>query len=416
VDSRASEQVADLVADGVAERIFDEAGDWVAITSPARLRWLAEYRPDIVAKTRGLGLLSDWIIHRLSGATVTEPSCGSSSGMFDLAARTWSTRIVELCGLSPDVLPPVVPCGSLVGTVSRHAADETGLVMGTPVAAGVADTQGGLLGTGTRVGEVTIVGGTFWQNTMVVSRPVIDPQRRLRTLCHVVPGQWMIEGICFYAGLSMRWLRDAICAFEVATARDEGVDPYLVMEKIARVVPASRDGVIAVLSNVMDAKRWVHAAPSFLQFDIADPARSGRGAMVRAVQEAAAFASRAHCDLVSEIVGLPIEIVVFTGGAGKGALWPQIVSDVLGVPVQVPSVTESSALGAAICAGVAIGWYDSLVEPLPNLRDRQRIFEPDPATVAIYEDSYGRWRDVYARMENLTETVGLKPLWRAAGT
>ncbi len=115
--------------------------------------------------------------------------------------------------------------------------------------------------------------------------------------------------------------------------------------------------MIAILSNVMNAKRWAHASPSFLQFDIGDPVASGRGACVRAIEEAAAYVARGHRDIITGLTGLPFGEVVFTGGAGRGQLWPQIMADVLGVPVHIPAVTESSALGAAICAGVGAGVY-----------------------------------------------------------
>ena len=93
-------------------------------------------------------MLSDWILYRLSGAQVTEPSCGSSSGMFTLAQRTWSASIPALCGLPADVLPPVVDPGTVVGHVTPAAAEQTGLRAGTPVVAGGGDTQLGLLGAG----------------------------------------------------------------------------------------------------------------------------------------------------------------------------------------------------------------------------------------------------------------------------
>ena len=150
VDSRAAAEATELIAEGAAERIYAVGGDWVAITSPARLRWLARHRPDILGAARGLGLLSDWIATRLSGELATEPSCGSSSGMFSLADRTWSAEIAKICGIDPAVLPPVRDPGTVIGVVSRRAAEETGLRAGTPVVAGGADTQLGLLGAGVR--------------------------------------------------------------------------------------------------------------------------------------------------------------------------------------------------------------------------------------------------------------------------
>ena len=134
-------------------------------------------------------MLSDWIVYRLTGQHVTEPSCGSSSGMFALADRRWSPSITALCGLPAEVLPPVVDPGTVVGEVSAAAAEATGLRAGTAVVAGGADTQLGLLGAGAERDEYTVVGGTFWQNTVLLGEPLIDPEARLRTLCHVTPGR-----------------------------------------------------------------------------------------------------------------------------------------------------------------------------------------------------------------------------------
>jgi autoinducer-2 kinase len=410
VDSRSGAEAAELVRDGSADKIYAEAGDWVSITSPARLRWLARHRPAILDATASMGMLSDWILYRLSGSHVTEPSCGSSSGLFRVAGRSWSLDITERFGLPAAALPPVVDPGTVVGQVTAAAAELTGLSEGTPVVAGGADTQLGLLGAGIGQGEYTAVAGTFWQNTVLLPEPLIDPEIRLRTLCHVLPGEWMLEGIGFYCGMAMRWFRDAFCDAESALAAERGVDPYLVMEEAAAKAPAG--GVVAILSNVMNARRWVHASPSFLGLDLGDT--GGRGACVRAIQEAAAYVTRAHRDIITGLTGLEFSEMVFTGGAAKGRLWPRIMADVLGVPVHVPAVTESSALGAAICAGVGAGTYASLLEPRDSLRAYAATYEPGETT--DYDEHYHAWREIYRRMLDITEDGLLRPLWRAAGT
>ena len=87
----------------------------------------------------------------------------------------------------------------------------------------------------------------------------------------------------------------------------------------------------------------------------------------------------------------------------------------LGLPVSVPAVTESSALGAALCAGKGAGLYTSLTELEGELRKRVATFEPDQAAVAAYADSYAGWQRIYRRMLDLSEDGLLNPLWRAAG-
>jgi autoinducer 2 (AI-2) kinase len=416
VDSRAGAQALELVRNGKAREIFERGGDWVAITSPARFLWIRENEPQTFEATAHIGMLSDWLLYRLTGCFVTDPSSGSSSDLFDLRTRTWSPESLDLVGLSPDVVPPVVESGTVIGTLTGPAAEATGLAPDTPVVVGGADTQLGLVGIGViQPNQVTLVGGSFWQLTVVTDEPLIDPQARVRTLCHTVPGQWMTEGIGFYTGISMRWLRDAFCEVEVAEAARRGVDPYVVMEEAAARVPVGSNGVVAIFSNVMDVKRWVQASPSFLQFDVDRPAESGRVACIRALEEQAAYGTRGHLAIIEELTGRAYDEIVFTGGAAKGLLWPQIVADVLGVAVKVPAVKESTALGAALYAGIGAGLYRDLEEAAGQIVRFERRFEPNPEAVAAYDGHFDRWSRLYPRMLDLSEDGLLRPMWWPAG-
>src|ERR1700722_8324372 len=250
VDSRAAGEARLMVEDGTAEKIYFEGGDWVSITAPPRFLWIRRNRPDIFRKIAHMGMLSDWILYRLSGRFVTDPSVGSSSAMFDLRRRRWSPAIAELCGLDVGIFPEVVESGNEVGEVSLRAAQETGLAPGTPVVSGGADTQMGLVGIGAGGPDrITVVGGSFRPTTRLMDRPTIDPKIRLRTLCHAFPGQWMMEGIGFYCGLTMRWFRDAFCQSEKEEAKRRGRDAYAIMEDLATAVPPGSNGILGIFSN-----------------------------------------------------------------------------------------------------------------------------------------------------------------------
>jgi autoinducer-2 kinase len=337
--------------------------------------------------------------------------------MFDLARRDWSDRILNICGLERKIVPPVVEPGTVIGGVTAQAAADTGLAEGTPVVVGGADTQLALLGIGgSQPGRFTIVGGTFWQTTMLIDEPLIDPFARLRTLCHVTPGLWMMEGIGFYCGLVMRWFRDAFCELEQAQARDEGQDVYTIMERKAAAVPPGSNGVVGLFSNVMQASRWVHTSPGFLGFDVANPGRAGRVECLRAIEESAAYVSLAHVRIIEELTRAPVTEAVLTGGAAKGQLWPQIVANTLGVPVHIPVVEESTALGAAICAGVGAGFWKGTDEAAGLAANFARTVEPEPEAQATYRELAEQWFEIYRTSMQLVKPGLLKPLWSAAGT
>ena len=417
VDSRAGAEAAELVESGAAEEIYALAGDWVAITAPARLRWIARNRPEVFAGVRHMGMLGDWLATRLSGEYATDVSLGSSSGMFDLAGRTWSETILELVG-------PRCGAGAArarVGDGDRRGHGRRGRRDGDPARArrlspAAPTPSSGCSGSAIRADRsTTVVGGSFWQHTMVLDHPLIDPKARLRTLCHAVPGTWMIEGIGFYSGLTMRWFRDAFCADDVERAAERSMDVYDLLAERAAGVPPGSNGVLGIFSNVMHASRWIHASPAFVQFDISAPERSGKNECFRAIQEAAAYVSRGHRGILEEIAGAVPDEIVFTGGASHGAMWAQILADVHGVPVRVPVVKESTALGAAICAGLGAGIYGSL-EDADRLVRFERTVEPNPDAVAAYEDLYPEWLTAYERLLELAADGVVRPLWRAAGT
>jgi autoinducer 2 (AI-2) kinase len=416
VDSRAVHEAVELVRSGLAQEIYERSGDWVSITAPARFLWVARHEPEVFGRIAHVGMLGDWILTRLCGEFVTDPSLGSSSGMFELAQRDWSERVLEICGVDRSLFPPVIDSGTSIGGVTVAAATETGLRPGTPVVVGGADTQLALLGIGVAdEGRVTIVGGSFWQHTVVLDEARIDPDGRLRTLCHTVPGRWMMEGIGFYSGLVMRWFRDAFCEIERDEAARQGIDTYALLERRAAELPPGANGVFGTFSNLMQANRWIHASPGFVGFDVNNAATAGRSECVRAIEESAAYVSRGHLDIIREVTGCEIGEVVLTGGASKGELWPQIVADTLAVPVRIPAIKESTALGAAIYAGVGAGLYDDAARTATDILRFERTFEPRAEEVAAYDDLYRRWGELYRHSLELSEAGIVQPLWRAAG-
>jgi autoinducer 2 (AI-2) kinase len=280
-----------------------------------------------------------------------------------------------------------------------------------------ADTQLGLVGIGVvEPGSVTVIGGSFWQHTVLLDEALIDPRGCLRTLCHTGEGQWMLEGIGFYSGLTMRWFRDAFCASQQTEARRNGVDVYDILDRDAALLPPGANGVVGIFSNLMNAKHWVHASPAFIGFDITRPGSSGHTECFRAIEEGAAYVSYGHLRMIEEIVGRSVDGVVFTGGAAKSALWPRILADVLGVPVSIPTVKESTALGAAIYAGIGAGIYGGFDEVAGKMAGFEQTIEPDAAAHRAYTDLYQRWRDLYRGALSLSEAGLAPPLWRAAGT
>jgi autoinducer 2 (AI-2) kinase len=410
-DARAAEQVRRVRRrdPGFEDEAYRASGQTLAMAALPRLLWLRDRLPRVYEAASALGMISDWILARLSGEHAADPANACTTGLFSLADRTWAPELAARWGLRTDLLPPVVEPGTPIGKVGAVAAAATGLAAGTPVVMGGGDAQVAALGLGVvRPGEAAVIGGSHWQQLVDLDRPATDPDGRVRVTCHVLGGLWQAETIALGAGTMVRWFLDAFGAPETA-----GGDAFAAMAERAGRVPPGAGGVLAIGSNAFDYARWRHAAPSLLNLPVADAANGG-ALVFRALLEGAALVTRANLETIAAGAGRPAW-VVFGGGAARSALWGQLLADVLRQEVRVPPVSEASALGAAILAGVGAGIFDDAAATAAALAAGGRVHQPDPAAAAAYDDAFGRWRRAYERQLALADEGVTTPLWRPPG-
>jgi autoinducer 2 (AI-2) kinase len=414
VDARANAETAALIEQGWGPKIYAIQGDWPSIHALARIRWLKRNLPGTYKKLAMMTMLSDWVTYKLSGRYVTEPSVASSSGMFDLKGRTWSVELADLAGLDLAKLPPVLEPSNRAGKVTAKASGETGLRKDTPVITGAGDTQGGYIGSGViRAGDAGLVAGSFWVPAIVSDEPLLDERRLIRTNCHAIDGQWIIESTSFYTGLVLRWFRDAF--YKQEGERSEK-DVFTQMNRDAERVPPGCHGMQVIFSDIANNSRWIHAAPAFLNFDVLDSARFNRGTFFRAILENTAYQSYGEFKNISHVFGSWPGEVKFSGGGSNSPLICQILADTLGIPVRVPLVREATALGTAAVAAFGLGLYNSLPEVCDRFVKWDKLYAPDSERGEIYREGYVRWRKIYPHMMALVERGLTRPMWRAPAT
>ncbi len=418
VDARAVAEVRALRArdPGLERWAYLRSGQTFALGAAPRLLWLKNHRPELYARAARMAMLSDWVATRLGAPVAVDPTNGGTTGLFNLATRTWDPELGARLGVKPELLSaPVFEGGTVYGEVGPEAARATGLAPGTPIVMGGGDAQLGTLGVGASApGEAAILGGSFWQQEVNLDRPLADPSGRLRINFAADPGLWQAEAIVFFPGIAVRWFRDAFAPDLVKEARARGEDPYVLLEALAETVPPGAHGIIPILSDAMNYLHWRHAAPSFLNFPL-DPEKAHRGAFFRALEENAAIVTRANLEAIAELTGRFPERAVFAGGAAKGRLWPQIVADVLGIPLRIPVVKEATALGAAALAAAGVGIFPSPAEAIRAWVRFEREVEPRPENRAVYEEAYRRWREAYPVQLELADRGVTTSMWRAPG-
>lgn len=418
VDARAGEEVRYLKENfkGIEEEFYKESGQTFALGAIPRILWLKNNRPEIYERVAKVSMIGDWILAKLSGIIATDPSNGGTTGIFSLKNRTWAGEMAAKVGLKDNIFPEVLEVGTLMGSVSEDASIVTGLSTNVKVVMGGGDVQLGSAGLGVvDIGQVAILGGSFWQQVVNIESNTPPPKdMNIRVNPHVIPNQSQAEGITFFSGLVMRWFRDAFCDMEKLEAKEQGVDVYALLEEKASKVPVGSYEILPIFSDSMKYGKWYHAAPSFLNLSI-NPDICNRASMFRSLQENAAIVSGINLDKIREFTNIKIDEIVFAGGASKGRLWPQIVADVTGCRVKIPRVTEATALGGAMAAGVGAGVYKSISDAAKRVVVWDRVYEPDPDNKKIYDDIKVKFEKAYEVQLKLVDDNITTSMWKAPG-
>lgn len=408
VDARADAEVRELRArdPGLEERLYLASGQTHALAALPRLMWLRRHMPEVLERARHMTMLSEWVLWRLSGEIVAEPSNMGTTGLIAVKGHAPIDEAFAIAGLSTDLIPPMVASGTMIGRVSARAAEATGIPAGTPVMAGGGDCQIGTLGLGiVGRGDCAVLGGTFWQQVVNIGDDLQDPGMRLRINPHVLPGMAQAEAISFFTGAVMRWFRDSF-------GQGKG---YAELETASREVPPGAHGIIPIFSDVMRYGRWIHAAPSLLNLSL-DPERSGPAAIFRALQENAAIVAARNLASVFALSGHQPERIVFAGGAARSPHWAQILANVTGLPVARSKISEATALGAAAAAATGTGAFASLAEAGRAWSALAPAQDPDPTLRALYDEASERWATAYAAQMALVDSHVTSAMWRAPGT
>lgn len=390
-DTRARSLIAERLATApdLLSDVFRHSGSVMQLgcTLPV-LAWLARHEPDALARARSVLTAKDYIRFQLTGEIGTdETEAAVAPG--SARTRSFEPALLPLFGLQAagGLLPRVARPESLAGTVTAAAATATGLRAGTPVAIGAGDTPCCVIGAGVGVaGYASTVLGTTCLNGVVLDEPSFEPAD-LGLLFTVPGGSWMKTMVNIAGTTNIDWCLKALCPDLAALA-----DPYAALERLAEAGGLGAGGVTYVpylsAGGIIAPRIEPGARGSFLGLD----PRHGREHLVRALYEGVALSIRECFDAI----GRPIRAIRLSGGGARSALWSQMIADATGTPVEVPVGSQFGAKGAALLAGVAIGWYGSVAEACATTFRLERRHEPDPATRAGYEDAYRRYRQVSA--------------------
>lgn len=358
-----------LAASGWAEKIRQKTGlvpD--AYFSGTKLRWILDKVPGArqgAEEGRLLfGTIDSWLIWKLTGgrAHVTDVTNASRTMLFDIRRLRWDPELLELFGIPEQMLPRVQPSSCIYGET------EPGLFGGKiPVAGAAGDQQSALFGQCCfEAGDVKNTYGTGCFLLMHTgSEPVFSENGLITTIAASGPGRirYALEGSVFTAGAAVQWLRDELKLIPDAAAS----------EAEARSV-ADTGGVYVVPAFTgLGAPYW----NQYARGTITGITRGfTRAQLVRATLESIAYQTCDICRAMESDAGVELTRLRVDGGAAANDLLMQFQSDLLGAEVLRPACIETTALGAAYLAGLAVGYWKDTADIRQN-RQTGRVFLPE---------------------------------------
>ena len=353
------------------------------------LAWLREERPELLARARRILSVNDFLVHRLTGRFVANPSNAAGLQLLDVRTGQWSPELCALAGVSLEQLSPVQPSGAAIGPLLPDVARATGLPPDALVVNGGHDQACTALALGiTEPGRFLLACGTAWVLTGATDRP--DPPGLPATLDvsgHVLPQRWTVSRSLGGLGASLEWW---------VSQAWQGVDPargpsrearFAALDReLARTQPGSR-GLLFLPMTGGHGDPSTSRAGGFLGLGL----EHSRGEMARAILEGGAYELAWALEPV-RAAGLPVEALWMVGGGARSTLWPSILADVTGLPIHLPSGEQWPALGAALLAGAGSGLFPSPEAKLSQAPGMVRTVRPEPGRVREYREGFARYR------------------------
>lgn len=369
-DRRTSDQCDELKASGWEEMIRAKTGLVVdPYFSATKLKWLLDHTDDARERAEqgdlAFGTVDSWLVYKLTGGSFhfTDHSNASRTMLYNLRTSDWDDELLELFAIPRAMMP------SIESSSAIYASTDPAVFYGArvPIAGIAGDQQAALFGqTCFAPGEAK---NTYGTGSFVLlhtgTEPAANDEGMLTTVAWRIgdePVEYALEGAVFITGAAIQWLRDGL---GIINAAEE-------TEPMAASLSGNDNVYFVPALAGLGAPHW----DPFARGCIVGLTRgTTRAHLARAALESICYQSKDVIDAMARASGVKLRELRVDGGAVGNAFLMQFQADILGVPVEVPLITETTSLGAAYLAGLAVGFWESQAELAAKWRVAAR-YEP----------------------------------------
>ena len=398
-DVRAKAFIRRLEKTGVIQSMFEKTMLVAYAGQPGPLlRHLQQHEPDAIKKAKWALGCNDYIRFCLTGEAYAEITNASAGGVLNQSSLRYDESLFEAMEI-PDcfrLFPPLLPSSGICGVISARAAEETGLPAGTPVAGGMIDIIACAIATGiTDESRLCLIAGTWSVNEYISKQAPLARDLMLKS-AYCIDGYYLVMDGSTTSASNLEWFVQDFLQFERTQMEAQGKTVYDAGNALVGSVMQEECGVI-FLPFLYGTNVEVEARSCFLGLN----GRYHKAHTMRAIYEGVVFSHKTHIERLLRYRDRP-QAVRIAGGAAKSPIWVQMFADALQLPIEVSGGEELGTMGAAMCVGVAVGVFPSLLEAAGVFAKTSYVCEPDPSKKTLYEQKYVLYQ----------KAIGcLAPLW-----
>ena len=361
----------------------------------AKIMWIKKHQPERYENTYKFLMLHDFVIYRLSGVMTAEISVYACSGYVDIRKKEYSRKFLDIAGIDIDKLPTLSDPDLILGDLLPEACEAMG-VDSAAVVNGMLDQCASAIGAGNIVpGVVCETTGTVL--AIAATLPDFKPENfpsPVIVLPHGLSGRYLALPYCPTAGMLLKWYKDAFLAKDIEECKASGKDIYVyINEKIEEkgapigelIALPHFNGYLSPISNP-DAKGVLYG----LSLD------TDRFDVAHAIMEGISFLLRENVELLQKS-GINADRIISLGGGAKSPLWLEMKADICKAKIVTMKNEESTSLGAALGAALAIGLLES-EEEIHKYVAVKNEYNSTPDRQQQYQVKYEKYLDLNRRL------------------
>ena len=401
MDNRAGKQAETLRNYFGDELCYQVTGQvsFEACWPAAKILWIRENEPEVFKKIKHILLLEDYIIYQLTGQFVTEGSLLTSTEYWDIRTKSYWKEMLDFLGIEMEQLPNILEPGEIVGTILPDMAEWLGVSKNAKVCTGCLDQAAAAIGVGNiHNGMLSENIGAALAICVPVSELKYDPHRQMPVHYFGIPDTYMMHSFTT-GGMCFRWFRDNFCSAELHVQEMTELDAYDLMDREAELVDPGSNGLITLphLQGSMAPDVNLDAKCVFYGATL----KHKKAHFIRSIMESLGYIICRNLETV-EKMGLDIGEIRTMGGGSKSDLWNQIKADIIGKPLYLTSASQDVAcLGAAIIAGRAAGFFDSIDSAVKSMVHVRKVYEPNMENHEVYLKQYKKYKALFEMLTPL---------------